>query len=236
MPFPLIAPGIGSLITAIAGITNTFLNKKNTEKAQKLQVEQHQAIVVREKERIDTQERIEYARLVYQTRQQQEGLAAQAQLAELSRDFQTYENALNRELQRNQQQEALSFQKVQKDLDRDFQTQLAKSSLAFQGQENALQRDLQVRLVELNQEFQSQQGELSRAFTEKIEVFKADMQKYFFEKQKELQIQLKAQDIDLARELRQFDRQTAIDVLSRDRLAVVYACYAFVGGGGETRG
>jgi formylglycine-generating enzyme required for sulfatase activity len=191
MPFPLIALGIGSLITAAVGITNTALNKKNTEKAQKLQVEQHQAIVVREKERIDTQERIEYARLVCQTRQQQEGLAAQAQLAELSRDFQTYENALNRELQKTQQQEALSFQKVQKDLD----------------------RDLQVRLVELNQEFQSQQGELSRAFTEKIEVFKADMQKYFFEKQKELQIQLKAQDIDLARELRQFDRQTAIDVI-----------------------
>ena len=191
MPFPLIALGIGSLITAAVGITNTALNKKNTEKAQKLQVEQHQAIVVREKERIDTQERIEYARLVCQTRQQQEGLAAQAQLAELSRDFQTYENALNRELQRTQQQEALAFQKEQKDLD----------------------RDLQVRLVELNQEFQSQQGELSRAFTEKIEVFKADMQKYFFEKQKELQIQLKAQDIDLARELRQFDRQTAIDVI-----------------------
>jgi formylglycine-generating enzyme required for sulfatase activity len=191
MPFPLIALGIGSLITAAVGITNTALNKKNTEKAQKLQVEQHQAIVVREKERIDTQERIEYARLVCQTKQQQDGLAAQAQLAELSRDFQTYENALNRELQRTQQQEALSFQKEQKDLD----------------------RDLQVRLVELNQEFQSQQGELSRAFTEKIEVFKADMQKYFFEKQKELQIQLKAQDIDLARELRQFDRQTAIDVI-----------------------
>jgi formylglycine-generating enzyme required for sulfatase activity len=191
MPFPLIALGIGSLITAAVGITNTALNKKNTEKAQKLQVEQHQAIVVREKERIDTQERIEYARLVCQTKQQQDGLAAQAQLAELSRDFQTYENALNRELQRTQQQEALAFQKEQKDLD----------------------RDLQVRLVELNQEFQSQQGELSRAFTEKIEVFKADMQKYFFEKQKELQIQLKAQDIDLARELRQFDRQTAIDVI-----------------------
>jgi formylglycine-generating enzyme required for sulfatase activity len=195
MPFPLIALGIGSLITAAVGITNTALNKKNTEKAQKLQVEQHQAIVVREKERIDTQERIEYARLVCQTRQQQEGLAAQAQLAELSRDFQTYENALNRELQRTQQQEALAFQKEQKDLD----------------------RDLQVRLVELNQEFQSQQGELSRAFTEKIEVFKADMQKYFFEKQKELQIQLKAQDIDLARELRQFDRQTAIDVIHEQK-------------------
>ena len=195
MPFPLIALGIGSLITAAVGITNTALNKKNTEKAQKLQVEQHQAIVVREKERIDTQERIEYARLVCQTKQQQDGLAAQAQLAELSRDFQTYENALNRELQRTQQQEALSFQKEQKDLD----------------------RDLQVRLVELNQEFQSQQGELSRAFTEKIEVFKADMQKYFFEKQKELQIQLKAQDIDLARELRQFDRQTAIDVIHEQK-------------------
>ncbi|MCL1494320.1 MAG: hypothetical protein M1G31_26755 [Pseudanabaena sp. Salubria-1] len=213
MPFPLIALGIGSLMSAAAGITNVVMNKKNTEKAQKLQVEQHQAIVVREKERIETQERIEYAKLVCQTRQQQDSLAAQAQLAELSRDFQTYENALNRELQRSQQQESLVFQKEQKDLDRTLQTQLSKASLAFQGQENALQRDLQVRLVELNQEFQSQQGELSRAFTEKIEVFKADMQKYFFEKQKELQIQLKAQDIDLARELRQFDRQTAMDVI-----------------------
>ena len=217
MPFPLIALGIGSLMSAAAGITNVVMNKKNTEKAQKLQVEQHQAIVVREKERIETQERIEYARLVCQTKQQQDGLAAQAQLAELSRDFQTYENALNRELQRSQQQESLAFQKEQKDLDRTLQTQLSKASLAFQGQENALQRDLQVRLVELNQEFQSQQGELSRAFTEKIEVFKADMQKYFFEKQKELQIQLKAQDIDLARELRQFDRQTAMDVIQAQK-------------------
>jgi hypothetical protein len=241
MVLPLIPLGIavGSIITAAAGITNVVLNKRNTEKAQKLQVEQHQAIVVREKERIETQERIEYARLVCQTRQQQEGLAAQAQLAELSRDFQTYENALNRELQRTQQQEALAFQKGERNIDRtlqtqlaesslafqgqenalnrDLQTQLAKSSLAFQGQENALQRDLQVRLVELNQEFQSQQGELSRAFTEKIEVFKADMQKYFFEKQKELQIQLKAQDIDLARELRHFDRQTAIDVIREQK-------------------
>jgi len=219
MVLPLIPLGIavGSIITAAAGITNVVLSKKNTEKAQKLQVEQHQAIVVREKEKIETQERIEYARLVCQTKQQQDGLAAQAQLAELSRDFQTYENALNRELQRSQQQESLVFQKEQKDLDRTLQTQLSKASLAFQGQENALQRNLQVRLVELNQEFQSQQGELSRAFTEKIEVFKADMQKYFFEKQKELQIQLKAQDIDLARELRHFDRQTAIDVIREQK-------------------
>lgn len=217
MPFPLIALGIGSLVTAAAGITNVVLNEKNKKKAQQLQVEQHQAIVVREKERMETQAMMETARLICQKVQHEENLATQAQLAELSRDFQRYENAQNRELQRSQQQEALAFQKDQKDLDRTWQTQLAESSLSFQEKENALQRDLQVRLMELNQEFQSQQGELSRSFTEKIEVFKADMQKYFFEKQKELQIQLKAQDIDLARELRQYDRQTAIDVIHEQK-------------------
>jgi hypothetical protein len=213
MPFPLIALGIGSLMTAAAGITNVVLNEKNKKKAQQLQVEQHQAIVTREKERMETQAMIETARLICQKVQHEENLATQGQLAGLSSDFQRYENAQNREFQKTQQQEALAFQKAQKELDRTWQTQLAESSLAFQEKENALQRDLQVRLTELNKEFQSQQGELSRTFAEKIEVFKADMQKYFFEKQKELQIQLKAQDIELARELRQYDRQTAIDVI-----------------------
>ena len=94
-----------------------------------------------------------------------------------------------------------------------MQLELAELSHDLQTHENLLNRNLQRQLVELNQEFQTQQGSISRDFAEKVEIFKAELQKYFFQEQRELQLQLKAQDIALARELREYDRQTAISVI-----------------------
>jgi formylglycine-generating enzyme required for sulfatase activity len=98
-----------------------------------------------------------------------------------------------------------------------LQVDLAELSREFTQHENVLNRELQVRLVELTHAAQAQQGEISRAFAEKIELFKADLQKYLFDKQRELQLELKDVDIALARELRQFDRATAISVIAAQK-------------------
>ena len=207
----------GAFIGGVSSAIHGHFSRKNTEKSQQLQVQHHQEIVVREKERVATQEKIEYARLMCQRIQQQEILVQQEQQRDLDRQLQSQENSLNREFQRKQQQDGLSFQGEQRGLDRQLQVHLADLSREFQAQENERNRDLQLTLTELNQEFQSQQGELSRAFSEKLEVFRADLQKYFFEQQRELQIQLKEQDIELARELRKYDRQTAITVVEEQK-------------------
>jgi len=217
MPFAQLLTGVSLLIGGVSSAVHGHLSRKNAEKSQQLQVQHQQEIVVRQKERDATQEKIEYARLMCQRIQQQEILVQQEQQRDLDRQLQSQENSLNREFQRKQQQDGLSFQGEQRGLDRQLQVQLADLSREFQAQENERNRDLQLTLTELNQEFQSQQGELSRAFSEKLEVFRADLQKYFFEQQRELQMQLKEQDIELARELRKYDRQTAITVVEEQK-------------------
>jgi hypothetical protein len=78
-----------------------------------------------------------------------------------------------------------------------LQVDLAELSREFTQHENVLNRELQVRLVELTHAAQAQQGEISRAFAEKIELFKADLQKYLFDKQRELQLELKDVDVGI---------------------------------------
>jgi hypothetical protein len=99
--------------------------------------------------------------------------------------------------QKMQHQESLSFQQEQREIDRQLQVDLADLSREFTKNENVLNRELQVRLVELTQSAQAQQAEISRTFAEKIEVFKADLQKYLFDKQRELQLELKNCDVAL---------------------------------------
>ncbi|MBK1988640.1 GUN4 domain-containing protein [Sphaerospermopsis aphanizomenoides BCCUSP55] len=144
--------------------------------------------------------------------------------AEKSREMQAsqHQEIAIREQERIKTQERIEIlrllaQKVQQQDGFVFQTELAELNREFQAQENLLNRNLQLKLAELNQEFQSQQGELSRAFSEKIEVFRADLQQYFFEQQRQLQLELKQQDIDLATELRKYDRQTAINVVEEQK-------------------
>jgi hypothetical protein len=144
--------------------------------------------------------------------------------AEKSREMQAsqHQEIAIREQERIKTQERIEIlrllaQRVQQQEGFAFQSELAELNREFQAQENLLNRNLQLKLAELNQEFQSQQGELSRAFSEKIELFRADLQQYFFEQQRQLQLELKQQDIDLARELRQYDRQTAINVVEEQK-------------------
>ncbi len=157
------------------------------------------------------------ANLAVQKEQREIDRTAQSNLAQSNQNFQQNENALNRSLQRTQHHENLVFQKDQREIDRQLQVDLAELGREFTERENVLNRDLQVRLVELTHAAQAQQGEISRAFAEKIEVFKADLQKHFFDKQRDLQIELKNVDVALARELRQFDRATAISVVQEQK-------------------
>jgi formylglycine-generating enzyme required for sulfatase activity len=105
----------------------------------------------------------------------------------------------------------------QRDADRQHQYLLSELNREFQSGENVLNRELQAQLTTLNQEFQAQQGAVSRAFAEKMEIFKADLQAYFFNEQRELQLKMKAEDIALARELRASDRNTALEVIREQK-------------------
>jgi formylglycine-generating enzyme required for sulfatase activity len=88
-----------------------------------------------------------------------------------------------------------------------------KDSLALQRQEGDLNREAQMELARYQQECLEREGTLNREHGEKIELFRADLQKWAIQQQKELQLELKQLDLEHAREQRLTDRQTALEVI-----------------------
>jgi formylglycine-generating enzyme required for sulfatase activity len=92
-----------------------------------------------------------------------------------------------------------------------------KESLSAQEQEGELNREAQLQLARFQQEFLERQALLNRDHTEKIELFRADLQKWAVQQQKELQLELKQLELDQAREQRLVDRQTAMEVIKAQK-------------------
>jgi formylglycine-generating enzyme required for sulfatase activity len=92
-----------------------------------------------------------------------------------------------------------------------------KENLSFQERDSELNRDAQLQLARYQQEFMERQALLSRDHTEKIELFRADLQKWAVQQQKELQLELKQLELEQAREQRMLDRQTAMEVIKAQK-------------------
>ncbi len=146
-------------------------------------------------ERDKKQQELDKIKIQLQVLHHQENLAFQSDQSELNRQFQGKENLLNRELQE----------------------ELGRINREFQAEENQLNRELQAELARINREFQASEGKLNREHAAQLEVFRSNLQKWILEQQKELQLQLKTLDAELARELRIYDRQTALEVVKEQK-------------------
>jgi len=87
----------------------------------------------------------------------------------------------------------------------------------FQGQEQQLDKKLQDRLAMLIQDFSQNKGKLSRQHLYKLEVFRADLQKYCLQKQRELQLELKYVEAQQAEKIAIYHRQTAINNIQEEK-------------------
>ncbi|MDF0553310.1 hypothetical protein [Kamptonema sp. UHCC 0994] len=94
---------------------------------------------------------------------------------------------------------------------------MARLNRESQTQEGMLNRQMQEQLAQLNREFQANENQLTRTHQTQLEIFRSDLQKWCFEQNKELQLQIKLLDAQLARELRIYDRQTAIEAIQEQK-------------------
>jgi formylglycine-generating enzyme required for sulfatase activity len=154
--------------------------------------------------------------------------ALQALQHKASLDVQREQGDLNRELQQDIAQMNLGFQanegnlnrslqREQGDLNRGLQKYLAEMNIAFQANEGRLNRELQDNLARLNREFQAHEGKLNREHAAKMEVFRAELQKWCIAQQRQLQLELKQLDALLAREIAIANRETAIAAIVKQK-------------------
>ncbi|NER05304.1 MAG: hypothetical protein F6K17_23265 [Okeania sp. SIO3C4] len=141
------------------------------------------------------QQKMEAGKMQLQALIQQRNFEFQYEQSHFNRHFQGKEGKLNRELQ----------------------TQLAILNQEFQAQDGKLNRELQTELARLNREFQAQEGNLNRENAYQLEIFRAKLQIFLQEKQKDLQLQLKEIDVTLARELKAIDLQNNLTVIRQQR-------------------
>jgi formylglycine-generating enzyme required for sulfatase activity len=94
-----------------------------------------------------------------------------------------------------------------------------KEQLAAQTQEGELGREAQLQLARFQQEFAERQALMHRDHTEKLELFRADLQRWVVQQQKELQLELKQIELEQARELRLLERETALEVIRSQKRA-----------------
>ncbi len=120
-------------------------------------------------------------------------------------------------LQGFQRQANLEFQPEEGDLNHSLQSELARINRESQAQEGLLNRQLQEQIAQLNREFQTKENQLSRAHQIQLEILRSHLQKWCIEQQKELQLQLKNIEAQLARELRIYDRKTAIEAIQEQK-------------------
>ncbi len=147
------------------------------------------------KEELALQELQRQANLDFQAEQCDLNRSLQSELARLTRDFQANEGLLTRQ-----------FQAEERNKIREHQEKLARLNVEMQSE-----------LARLNREFQANEGKLNREHQVQLEIFRSNLQKWCVEQQKELQLQLKAIDAELARELRIYDRQTALEVIHEQK-------------------
>ncbi len=162
---------------------------------------------------IEANQRLEESR--QQLRKQE--LALQEFQREANLEFQAEQSDLNRSLQSELARLTREFQTQEALLTREFQASEGKKNRKHQEKLARLNMELQAELAKLNREFQANEGKLNREHQVQLEIFRSNLQKWCLEQQKELQLELKALDAELARELRIYDRQTAIEVIHEQK-------------------
>jgi formylglycine-generating enzyme required for sulfatase activity len=92
-----------------------------------------------------------------------------------------------------------------------------RENIEFQREEGEINRNFQLQLAKFNREFLSQQSTLDREHSEKIETFRANVQRWAIDQQKDLQLELKRMDMELAQLERIASREGAIEVIKEQK-------------------
>jgi formylglycine-generating enzyme required for sulfatase activity len=87
----------------------------------------------------------------------------------------------------------------------------------FQGQEHLLNKNLRDRLAILIEDFRQNQGRLNYQDLSKLQVLRADLQKYCLQKQRELQLELKYVEAQQAEKIAIYHRQTVINTIQEEK-------------------
>ncbi len=158
---------------------------------------------------------------VYQADRQAETLTRNADLTiQANQEIEASRQQLRKQelaIQECHRQSNLEVQAQQGNLNRSLQAELARLTRDLQAEEGLLNRELQAELSRLNREFQANEGKLNREHQLQLEIFRANLQKWCMEEHKQLQLHLKELDGKLAKELRIYDRQTAIAVIQEQK-------------------
>ncbi len=198
--------------------------KKNTELHIDLQERLHAHNEVLQRENMEFQERQRHDTLKAQALMNERSIAAQAWNTD--RMIAANENLEDKrqKFQEMQRLHNLAFQaqegrlnRAEQEKNRQLQAWLAELNRELTKQEGLLNRQLQRELADLNRQVQISEGKLNREHALRLENFRAEMQRWAFEQQRELQLQLKQLDADLALELRRYDRETALNQLREQR-------------------
>ncbi|WP_161575412.1 SUMF1/EgtB/PvdO family nonheme iron enzyme [Beggiatoa leptomitoformis] len=148
----------------------------------------------------------------------------QAYVADKNQETQFYLEASRQAQNQQLHEERQALQKAEMQLrawqhqsNLDFQAEQQEAQRLLTLQEGERNRAMMRELEELRQDFQAHENQLSREHSLKVEEFRANMQRWVITEQKATQLRLKEIDVQLARELRLFDRETALGNIREQR-------------------
>ena len=133
----------------------------------------------------------------------------EANLAERDRE--------NREFQAAAIMRRESFDAAQRDADRRMQAALAAERMAFEAEQKELDRRFQAEENKLNRKFQEELAAFKAKVDEAMQNRSFDFQRWSLEQQRELQLHLRKLDAELQWDLRQFDRNTQLQVIEKQK-------------------
>lgn len=188
------------------GVSDLFWGTRSARISSDTMRENNENLIEYYEKRDGIQKQIQMGQMQLQAVIQQRTFEFQAEQSYLNRKVQVEEGILNRKLQSE-----LAV------INRLFQSEQSQLNREFQAEEGRLNRDLQFELSKLNREFQAQEGKLNRENACQLEIFRARLQVFLQENQKEFQLQLKQIDADLARELKKTDLQNNLTVIRQQR-------------------
>ena len=133
----------------------------------------------------------------------------EANLAERDRE--------NREFQTAAIMRRESFDAAQREADRRMQAAIAAERMAFEAEQKELDRRFQAEENKLNRKFQEELAAFKAKVDEAMQNRSFDFQRWSLEQQRELQLHLRKLDAELQWDLRQFDRNTQLQVIEKQK-------------------
>jgi len=201
----------------VDGVSDLFWGTRSARISAETMRDNNENLIGYYEKRDNIQQQMQMAQMQLQAVMQQRTFDFQNEQGHLNRQFQAEEGKLNRQLQAELATINRLFQAEEGRRNREFQSQEGRRNRELQAQQGRLNRELQAELAILNREFQAQEGRLNRENALQLEIFRAKLQVFLQEQQKQFQLQLKEIDAALAKELKSIDLHNNLTVIRQQR-------------------